>query len=87
MRTTVKLDASRSLVIEPAASGVKLTLRAGLIPVADFIIQDDAAGAVLFAIEQVFEVREAQAGFAVLSDDLCDAYGVSRGSRRCEVVG
>lgn len=60
MKTTVKLDATRALVIEPAAGGVRITFKAGGFSVADFPLTSDTAGAVLFAVEQVLETQEAR---------------------------
>lgn len=51
MKTTVKLDGGRSLVIEPAKSFVKVTLQAGLIPLGTMALDANATGALLAGIE------------------------------------
>lgn len=87
MRTTVKLDLGRALVVEQAPAGVRLTLQVGGVFFDAFDLTPDQAGALLFGVEQVLEAREVRAsGDPVLSDDLCDAYGVPRGARRSEVA-
>ena len=53
MKTTVKLDNSRSLVIEPAKErgAVALTLRLGVISVGSMELSADQLGAAIFGLE------------------------------------
>jgi hypothetical protein len=58
MRTTVKLDLGRSLVIEPAPAGLSLTLKVGGVFFDAFHLTADQAGAMIFGAEQALDERE-----------------------------
>jgi hypothetical protein len=58
MKTTVKLEGGRSLVIEPGKSSVKVTLQAGLIPLGTMILDAGRAGAVISGIEHAAEAAQ-----------------------------
>ena len=60
MKTTIKLDNLKDVVIEPAAAGVQITIRMSRIPLGDLTLTPDQVGAVLFGIEQAAEVAEVQ---------------------------
>lgn len=68
MKTTVRLDAGRSLVVEPGKSFVKVTLQAGLIPLGTMQLDAGRAGALLAAIEGAARAAgmDAAAGGALL---------------------
>ncbi|MEZ2296469.1 hypothetical protein [Variovorax sp. RCC_210] len=51
MKTTVKLDNLRALVIEPQGEGVKLSIRVGAVVVGTMVLDKNAVGAVLSGIE------------------------------------
>lgn len=55
MRTTVKLDLGRALVIEPAPGGVSLTLKVGGVFFDAFKLTADQAGALIFGAEQALD--------------------------------
>ncbi|VTU20724.1 hypothetical protein SRS16CHR_02701 [Variovorax sp. SRS16] len=59
MKTTVKLDNMRALVIEPQGKGVSLSIRVGSVTVGTMVLDQDKCGAVLFGIEQAAEQAEA----------------------------
>lgn len=60
MRTTVKLDNLKDVVIEPQGSGVRLTIRMSRIPMGDLTLTPDQVGAVLFGMEQAAEAAQIQ---------------------------
>jgi len=51
VKTTVKLEGGRALVIEPGKSSVKVTLQAGLIPLGTMTLDAGRTGALLSGIE------------------------------------
>ncbi|WP_295375605.1 hypothetical protein [uncultured Pseudacidovorax sp.] len=58
MKTTVKLDNLKDVVIEPQGSGVRLTIRMSRIPLGDLTLTADQVGAVLFGMEQAAEAAQ-----------------------------
>jgi hypothetical protein len=52
MKTTVKLDVHKAVVIEPQGEGVKLSIRVGAVTVGSLVLSKDKIGAVMFGIEQ-----------------------------------
>lgn len=60
MKTTVKLDNLKDVVIEPQGSGVRLTIRMSRIPMGDLTLTPDQVGAVLFGMEQAAEAAQIQ---------------------------
>lgn len=55
MKTTLKLDLLRSLVIEPDKRGVRLSIKVGSIEAGFFVLTPDQVGAALFGLEQAAE--------------------------------
>jgi hypothetical protein len=55
MKTTVKLDTMRAVVIQPDPKGVRLAVTVGSIEVGSFVLGADQIGAVLFGVEQAAE--------------------------------
>ncbi|WP_454902738.1 hypothetical protein [Variovorax gossypii] len=51
MKTTVKLDLHKSVVIEPEKQGVKLSIRVGSVVVGSLVLRKELVGAVLSGIE------------------------------------
>lgn len=60
MKTTVKLDAASSVVVEPARSGVQITIKVGQVPIRAVTLTRDQVGALLFAVEQAAEAAGVQ---------------------------
>lgn len=61
MKTTVKLSATRSIVVDPIASGVMINM-IERVPTGEYItclsvLTPDQCGALIFALEQACEVR------------------------------
>lgn len=52
MRTTIKLDLTKSLTIEPALTGVKVAIQLGTVTVGSAILDAGKLGAMMFGIEQ-----------------------------------
>lgn len=52
MRTTIKLDLTKSLTIEPATSGVRVAIQLGSVTVGSAILDAGKLGAMMFGIEQ-----------------------------------
>lgn len=52
MRTTVKLDLTKSLVIEPARTGVCVSIKLGTVTIGSAILDAGKLGAMMFGIEQ-----------------------------------
>lgn len=55
MKTTVKLDALKALVIEPAPNGVRHSIRVGSVVVGSFVLTPDQLSAVQFGQDQAAE--------------------------------
>lgn len=55
MKTTVKLDTMRAVVIQPDPKGVRLAMTVGSIEVGSFVLGADQIGAVMFGVEQAAE--------------------------------
>lgn len=52
MKTTIKLEQGRSLIVEPVqGQGVRMTLNVYSIPVGSMVLQADAVGAALEALD------------------------------------
>lgn len=51
MRSTIKLEGGKSLVIEPGKDGVNLSIRVGAISVGSMVLDVGRIGAVLSGIE------------------------------------
>lgn len=51
MRTTVKLEGGKSLVIEPSKDGVNISIQVGAISVGSMVLDAGRTGAVLSGIE------------------------------------
>jgi hypothetical protein len=63
MKSTIKLDTCHSISIEPAAGDVvKVSLCTGFVPMIQKTLSRDAAGALIFALEQALEENETKAG-------------------------
>lgn len=57
MRTTIKLEAGKSLVIQPTPEGVRAAIQLGGYTVGSFVLSPDQVGAVMFALEQAAEAH------------------------------
>jgi len=55
LKTTVKLDTMRAVVIQPDPKGVRLAVTVGAIEIGAFVLGADQVGAVLFGVEQAAE--------------------------------
>lgn len=55
MKTTIKLGASRAIVITPAPNGVRVDLTMAGVVIGGDHITADQAGALMFGIEQALE--------------------------------
>jgi len=51
MKSTIKIDAHKAVVIEPDGQGVKLSIRVGAIVIGSLVLRKDLVGAVLAGIE------------------------------------
>jgi hypothetical protein len=60
MKTTVKLDLMRALVIEPDKRGVRMAITVGAIEAGSFVLTPDQVGAALFGVEQAAEAAGIQ---------------------------
>lgn len=66
MRSTVKLDGGKSLVIEPCKDGVNLSIRVGAISVGSMVLDVGRVGAVLSGIEHAARAAGLNAPATVL---------------------
>lgn len=55
MKTTVKLEPMKALVIEPADKGVRMSIQIGGIIVGGFVLTADQIGAAMFGVEVAAE--------------------------------
>jgi len=55
MKTTVKLEPFKALVIEPAAGGVRMSIQVGGVIVGGFTLTPDQLGAAMFGVEVAAE--------------------------------
>ncbi len=55
MKTTVKLEAFKALVIEPAKDGVRMSIQVGGVIVGGFVLTADQIGAAMFGVEVAAE--------------------------------
>lgn len=61
MKTTIKLDLTKAVVIEPEGKGVRLSIMVGSIPAYRQSLTPDQCGAFLFALEQAAEAAAQRA--------------------------